>query len=123
MFFFVCFCRDQGVTEQKYLTKQQSNSTTTIKTPKYNLMLDVVCNCINGQVIFDESSDVNDSLLKNQLVLFVGEDRIILKNQIANYNYLDIFVPVIINQYQTSAQFDGLTKILTFKLPLLSNPI
>lgn len=122
--FFVCFCRDQGVTEQKCLTKQQPNSTTTTtKTPKYNLMLDVVCNCINGQVIFDSSKDVNDSFLQNQLVLFVGEDRIILKNQTSNYNYLDIFVPVIINQYQACAQFDGLTKILTFKLPLLSNPI
>ncbi|CAG2060163.1 unnamed protein product [Timema podura] len=62
---------------------------------------------------------LTDVLSSQELTLDVGEDRIVLEGRKKGY-LIDVFVPYLIDQDNTSALFDKSTRTLTVKMPVLS---
>lgn len=56
-----------------------------------------------------------------ELTLDVGMDRILLESKARGY-LADIFIPMYVNQNETSSTFDKLSKILTVVMPIIDVP-
>lgn len=57
---------------------------------------------------------------RGDVTLDVGEDRLVLNGGRSGTSYhLDVFLPHCVNQNSTTAQFDGMSKILTVTMPVL----
>lgn len=56
-----------------------------------------------------------------ELTLDIGMDRILLESKIKRY-FVDIFIPMYVNQNEVISTFDNLSKILTVVMPIVNIP-
>uniref|UniRef100_A0A1B6DWU8 PIH1 domain-containing protein 1 n=1 Tax=Clastoptera arizonana TaxID=38151 RepID=A0A1B6DWU8_9HEMI len=64
---------------------------------------------------------IKNAISSKNLLLDVGEDRLLLHVEKEQASLLDIFLPYLIDQSKVSAQFNRETKMLTVTMPILNS--
>lgn len=75
----------------------------------------------DGDVLYGEFRLPDVVNAAKELTLDVGMDRIVLESNTRGY-LVDVFLPMYVNQNETTSAFDKLTKILTVVMPIIDIP-
>lgn len=88
-----------------------------MRTPDYRLYVKKD----DGDVLYGEFRLPDVINAAKELTLDVGMDRILLESKMRGY-LVDVFIPMYVNQNETTSTFDKLTKILTVVMPIIEVP-